>query len=118
MCHKYHDLQLSQLEWIIWNFIATLKRPDRTTKFPKLGKIALLILTIPHSNAEEERIFSMVTKNKTKFCPNLKLDGTLSSILTVKLASPTDCHSYEPPKVVLDSAKKATMDYNREHSKK
>ena len=50
-------------------------------------RIALLALTLPHSNAEEELVFSLVTKNKTKFRPNLKLDGTLSSILTIKLAN-------------------------------
>ena len=44
-------------------------------------QLALLVLTLPHSNVEEERV---VIKNKTKFRPSLKLDGTLSSILTIK----------------------------------
>ena len=42
-------------------------------------------LFAPHSNAEEECTFNLVTKNKTKFHTNLKLDGTLSSILAIKL---------------------------------
>ena len=77
-------------------------------------RIALLVLTLPHSNAEEEQVFSLVTKNK--FRPNLKLDGTLSSILTIKLANTAPCQDYEPPKEVLESARKATMAYNRAHS--
>ena len=71
-----------------------------------------------HSNAEEERVFSLVTKNKTKFRPNLKLDGTLSSILTIKLANTAPCQNYEPPTEVIESARKATMAYNRAHSSK
>ena len=66
----------------------------------------------------EERVFSMINKNKTKFRPNLVVDGTLSSLITVKLANEDNCSKYEPPKEVLESAKKATMEYNRAHSKK
>ena len=58
----------------------------------------------------------MVTKNKTAFRPSLKLDGTLSSILTIKLANPEPCFQYEPTHSVLETAKRATMEYNRAHS--
>jgi len=71
--------------------------------FKKLAKIALLVLTLPHSNAQEERVFSMVTKNKIKFRPSLRLDGTLSSILTIKLANEKSCYAFEPPQEVLDT---------------
>ena len=47
-------------------------------KLGKLAIIALLVLTLPHSNAEEERVFSMINKNKTQR-PSLKLDGSLSN---------------------------------------
>ena len=103
----------------IWAYLSSLKNPDGSFKFPKLSKVALLILVIPHSNAEEERVFSMINKNKTKFRPNLKLDGTLSSILTVKLANPESlqpCHKYEPARRIFKTAKKATMEYNKIHS--
>ena len=100
---------------LIWAHLSTMKNPDGTVRFAKLAKVALLVLIIPHSNAQEERVFSMVTKNKTAFRPNLRLGGTLSSILTVKQANPEPCHKYEPPKEVIETAKKATMDYNRVH---
>ena len=48
----------------------------------------------------------MVTKNKTSFRPNLQLDGTLSSILTVKLANLQPYYNYEPPEDVVETAKK------------
>ena len=35
--------------------------------FEKLAQVALLVLTLPHINAAEERIFSLISKNKTKF---------------------------------------------------
>ena len=60
----------------------------------------------------------LASTNKTKFRPSLKLDGTLSSILTVKLAKSEYCHKYDPPLSVLKSAKKATSDYNKAHNSK
>ena len=104
---------------IIWSHMSTtMKHPDGSPRFQKLARVALLVLTLPHSNAEEERVFSLVTKNKTKFKPNLKLDGTLSSILTIKLANTAPCQNYEPPTEVIQSARNATIAYNRAHSSK
>ena len=60
---------------ILWAYINTMKSPDGAFLFKRLAAVALLVLTLPHSNAEEERVFSMVTKNKTKFRPSLKFDG-------------------------------------------
>lgn len=94
-----------------------MNSPDGRPRFAMLGNVAKLVLVLPHSNAEEEMLFSLVRKNKTAFRPNLKLDGTLSSILTVKLGNPTLCHKYEPTKSVLDIAKRSTMKYNRAHQK-
>lgn len=34
--------------------------------FPNISKLAKLVLTLPHSNAESERIFSIVNEVKTK----------------------------------------------------
>ena len=79
--------------------------------FQKLPK---LVLIIPHSNAEEERIFSMVRKNKTSFRPNLDPNGTLSSIL--KLANDKPTHAFQSPSTMVKKAKSATWDYNKVHS--
>ena len=35
-------------------------------RFPLLSEIALAILVVPHSNAADERVFSMIRKNKTE----------------------------------------------------
>ena len=47
---------------------------------------------MPHSDAELERLFSIVRKTKTLESSSLKLDGTLSSVLAVKTMYPeSDC---------------------------
>lgn len=68
-----------------WAYLASVK--DCVTSQPKysqLENVAKLVLTIPHSNNDEERLFSLIRQNKTNFQNSLPLDGTLSSILMVK----------------------------------
>ena len=48
----------------IWAYLSIIKIPDDTPRLIKLSKVAWLVLTLPHSNAEE-RVFSVVTKSKT-----------------------------------------------------
>ena len=95
---------------IIWSYLSGARTMDGKLLFKKLANVALLVLTLPHSNTQEERVFSMVTKNKTKFRPSLELYGTLSNILTIKLAEADPCYAFEPPQEVLDAAKKATVE--------
>ena len=74
--------------------------------FTMVSEVAFLALILPHSNATEERAFSLVNKNKTKLQPSLQLDGTPPSILTTKpAAGDLACHKFKLPSV-LDSAKK------------
>ena len=46
---------------VIWGHLSTMKSPDGMPRFPKLAKVAQLVLVLPHSNAQEERVFSLVT---------------------------------------------------------
>ena len=72
---------------LLWSFIGQMKdHAENALLFPRLWKVVRLILTIPHSNAEEERVFPIVRKNKTCFRPRLDPEETLASIVTVKLA--------------------------------
>ncbi len=99
---------------VLWHHFSSMKAVDNSFRFPRLSKVAKLVLTIPHSNA----LFSMVRKNKTAFRPSLDPKGTLSSILAIKLAAREPAHCFEPPKEVLSQAKVATWEYNKVHSKK
>ena len=84
-------------------------------KLPNLSKVALGVLTIPHSNAGEERVFSTIRKNKTDFRSNLDLRSSLSSIMTIKMNKPEDllpCHRFKPSKNLLSKCKAACREYN------
>lgn len=102
---------------VLWWHIANLKIPGTNVpRFSHLFKVAEIILVLPHSNAEEERLFSIVRKNKTDSRSSLKLDGTLSSILAMKSRfqeSVVSCYKWQPEEEVLKKAKKATLNYNK-----
>ena len=67
-----------------------------------------------HSNANEERVFSKVRKNKTTFRLGLGYN-TLGSILNVKLSKEDALH-FNQDKDLLKSAKSATSEYSKRHS--
>ncbi|CAH2096118.1 unnamed protein product [Euphydryas editha] len=51
---------------VFWHKISELKDIDGNKKFMELPKFMLGVLSLPHSNAECERIFSQVNDIKTK----------------------------------------------------
>ena len=80
--------------------------------FPCLWKVVRLILFILHSNAEEERVFSIVRKNKTCFRPRLDPEETLASIVAVKLAMKSEIvETFNIPQEILTAAKSTTYKY-------
>ena len=101
------------------HYLSTLKDCIGWPKFPRLTKVAKLILVIPHSNAEEESVFLLVRKNKTCFRPNLDLDESFASVITCKLAMKgKSVTKFSIPDDIISTAKQATTKYNKEHSKK
>ncbi|XP_063912692.1 uncharacterized protein LOC135129472 [Zophobas morio] len=59
---KFTSLQLHEM----WLNICSTKKFSEDLAFPNLGKLVKSILILPHSNAETDRIFSIVTDTKTK----------------------------------------------------
>ena len=89
-------------------------------RFSLLFNVARLVLVTPHSNACIERVYALVNKNKTDSCDRNRLDpeGTLSAIISVKLARPEErckCYEYIPEKHLLTQAKTVTTKYNNLH---
>ena len=74
-----------------WVKISQIKDGEDEYCFRNLAKVMLGILTIPHSNASCERIFSCVRKNKTDQRASLGSD-TLDALLVVK-STPGDAHT-------------------------
>jgi hypothetical protein len=96
---------------LAWHMISQLK--DNTTgqyMYPGLSKVALGVLVLPHSNADSERVFSIVRKNRTEFRPNLS-DAGLEGLIVQKVsasASGIKCFEHEYSHEYLRRAKSAT----------
>ncbi len=56
--------------------------------------------------------------NKTKRRDSLALDGTLSSIMTIKMANLEPWFKREPPSETIKTSKKTTGQYNHSHRSK
>ena len=83
-----------------------------------------LVHNVPFSVADDLRpLFRNIfpdsqIANKTPSRNSLNPNGTLSSIVQVKLANRRDPAAWEPSVELLKSAKKATKQYNDEHKMK
>ncbi|KAK6313957.1 hypothetical protein J4Q44_G00154160 [Coregonus suidteri] len=96
-----------------WAEMATRKHKVTGAKeFERLAAVAKLVLVLPHANADADRVFSVVGLNKTKRRHSLALDGTRSSIMTIKMANLEPCFKWEPPSDIIKASKKATGQYN------
>lgn len=65
--------------------------------FPNLEKLEYAILSFPHSNAEAERIFSIVTdvKNKKRNPITIETLNVICKIRSSFQAKNTDCRSFQ-----------------------
>jgi len=93
-----------------WHMLSNLKDGEGRPKFDQLAQLMKGILVIPHSNADSERVFSCVRKNRTEFRPTLG-DGTLGSLLIEKqtmFASGRVCYKQQYPLKLIRAAKSAT----------
>ena len=70
-----------------------------------------------HSNAAEERISSMINKNKTSNRSSQSLNWELLFIVLVKTHIDNP-FQWKPPSDLLKKVKKSTAEYNRQHSSK
>ena len=104
---------------ILWYYLYMMKIPGTNkSKFENLFKLAKMVLSAVHSNAEEESLFSRVRKNLTSQRASLQLDGTLSSIISFQLNRPQGqpCYKYESFPKAIEKAKKVTREYNHAYS--
>lgn len=101
---------------VLWWHIGQMQQPETSVlRFRDLSKVVHTVLVIPHSNAEEERLFSMVHKSKTDSRSSLNIDGTLSNITLANSETTTPCYKWKPDNELLQSSKRATALYNRDH---
>ena len=87
-----------------WTSMVTEKNASGELCYDRLANG---ILTIPHTNAECERVFSQVRKNKTDFRGTVS-NETLESVLITKARQTTPCYMREFDSDFLKRAKSAT----------
>jgi len=100
-------------EW--WHLVINKKTVLGVQRFPLLSKVLQAILTIPNSNSESERVFSMVGKVHTNYRSQMAND-TLCALLATKLNTEEECFSCTPTQDLLKRAKKATSSYVQDHN--
>ena len=66
-----------------WLYVKSLTSPMGETRYEELANLALCLLSIPTSNADSERVFSLVRRIKTDF---------RSSLSTQSVSSLISCH--------------------------
>ena len=96
-----------------WNILGKLVAVDGSLKYSKISHIMLTILSIPHSNAECERVFSSVRKTRTEFRSSLSSEN-LENILITKSLQKGHCFEQTFSKEFLARAKSATYKQNNQ----
>ena len=95
-----------------WLKISHLKSPMGEHKYHNLAFLALQLLSIPSSNADSERVFSLVRRIKTEFRSSLQTE-TLSALIGCHFNKTTDCCEkvhFDGP--LLSKAKSCTHERN------
>ena len=83
------------------------------------ANLFLQVLTIPHSNAAEERVCLMINENETQFHSTLYLGKSLNSIIHIKMNNPEGlvlCQMIKFCEELLWKCNSAYMHYNKERS--
>ena len=93
-----------------WHAMGKLQLPGGKAQFPLLHQLSKTMLTITQSNADTERVFSMLKKIQTDSRDNLA-DKTIHRLLSVKINNTDECHQYQPEPDVVKAAKKACASY-------
>lgn len=100
-----------------WQEVGSMKTLQGDDRFPSLFLLAKCLLSLPVSNADTERVFSIVRKIITDYRTEME-QSTLCALLTCKMNCDCPCYELDTPKELLRAAKVATMEYNRAHSSK
>ena len=81
---------------VFWGEVLAMKKKiTNTPRFPLMSRIVRAVMTIPNSNSECERIFSMVKKIQTDTRSNLD-NSTMCALLTMNVNNTQQCHTLKP----------------------
>lgn len=98
-----------------WMAVVKMKSPLGESKYVNLATLALELLAIPASNADSERVFSLVRRIKTDFRASLALE-TLSSLIGCHFNNPSaNCCKIDD--ALIKKAKAFTHERNLSYNK-
>ena len=97
-CNYYDEKAKYYKCYVLWGYTGEMKNWLGSINLISCSKLRKQ-LVLPHSDASEERVFSMVKKNKTPFRASMGFN-TMKSILIVKLANP-NATKFKPDKALL-----------------
>ena len=100
-----------------WNNVSKLTSPMGSLKYHHLSTLALNLLAIPASNADSERVFSLVRRIKTEYRSALSTDTVLSLIGCHFNNTNKCCENTKFEKTLLTNAKKCTRQRNISYTK-
>ncbi|KAK3921787.1 LOW QUALITY PROTEIN: Zinc finger protein 862 [Frankliniella fusca] len=99
------DVLEEELVDVFWARIGKLTDSDGALRYGVLAGFVLAVLSLPHSNADVERIFSKITIMRNKLRNRLitrTVEGLCLASECVK-GSSNCCESFEPSKKMMDS---------------
>ena len=79
---------------VFWQNVKTLTLGDKTLVFPKVSQFVENILSLPHSSANVERIFSSVNLLKTKQRNKLSSETITALLHTKQLIDKNTCYNF------------------------
>lgn len=99
-----------------WGTLTMKKTGSGEFQFQTLCKLSRVLLSLPHSNADTERTFSILRKIQQDYRGNLD-QKTVESLLSCKLNNSSDCHQFKPNCELVSAAKKACAMYKQCNNK-
>lgn len=80
---------------LFWDNVSLLKRGDDTQMVPLLSAVIYTILSLPHSSANVERIFSHINRMKTKQRNRLSTESITGLLHTKRQLNEANCYDFE-----------------------
>ena len=105
--YKSADGTMRPRAGLFWSEVGKMTTLDGQPRFNHLHKLMAGLLSIPVSNADSERGFSMLRKIHTDQRSNLQ-QSTIVALMAMKFNCDDCCHEIKLPKELLSKSKKAT----------
>ena len=98
-----------------WGTLLNMNTSLNVPRFPLMKILFSMLLCLPLSNADSERVFSQVRKIDIEYRKRMGHE-TLTALLQVKMNCDGRCFHFSPNKDMLCAEKEATKAYNQQHS--